>query len=261
MGSLPKTASCGNNLIQSSPPSLPQLSSGGPKAEGVNALAPSAHLYEKTYQCATCGKQDVVWHTTPGRATRIYCHDCRSERENEAKRLKRAADPKRLGRPVSFWTDERRELLKKLKGEGLSAREIAKRFGISRNAVIGILHRMGFSQRRVYSMTEEERRAHRSQRAKERYWANPEPRRAAQRRYYESNRDYYAKKKREQVRKPSIPRERSDVSLPEYAQSLNIPFLENTGCMFMPGKPDDKLCCGHPKAEGKAYCQHHAEMC
>lgn len=44
------------------------------------------------------------------------------------------------------WTDDRKELLKKLLAQGLSASQIAKQIGgVSRNAVIGKIHRMGLS--------------------------------------------------------------------------------------------------------------------
>lgn len=46
------------------------------------------------------------------------------------------------------WTDERVELLKKLWGEGHSASQIAKELGgVTRNAVIGKVHRLGLSNR------------------------------------------------------------------------------------------------------------------
>ena len=46
------------------------------------------------------------------------------------------------------WTDERVELLKKLWAEGLSASRIANEIGgVSRNAVIGKVHRLGLSGR------------------------------------------------------------------------------------------------------------------
>jgi GcrA cell cycle regulator len=47
------------------------------------------------------------------------------------------------------WTDERVETLKKLWGEGLSASQIATEIGggITRNAVIGKVHRLGLSGR------------------------------------------------------------------------------------------------------------------
>lgn len=50
------------------------------------------------------------------------------------------------------WTDERVEMLKKLWGEGLSASQIAGRLGgVSRNAVIGKVHRLGLSGRTITS--------------------------------------------------------------------------------------------------------------
>jgi len=52
-----------------------------------------------------------------------------------------------LGKDMS-WTDERVELLKKMWGEGQSASQIAKELGgVTRNAVIGKVHRLGLSNR------------------------------------------------------------------------------------------------------------------
>src|SRR5450755_157735 len=46
------------------------------------------------------------------------------------------------------WTDERVELLKKLWADGLSASRIAAELGgVSRNSVIGKVHRLGLSGR------------------------------------------------------------------------------------------------------------------
>jgi GcrA cell cycle regulator len=46
------------------------------------------------------------------------------------------------------WPDERVELLKKMWGEGQSASQIAKELGgVTRNAVIGKVHRLGLSNR------------------------------------------------------------------------------------------------------------------
>src|ERR1700741_3654370 len=57
--------------------------------------------------------------------------------------------PARSGRKKSMsWTDERVELLKKLWSDGLSASQIAAELGgITRNAVIGKVHRLGLSGR------------------------------------------------------------------------------------------------------------------
>jgi GcrA cell cycle regulator len=51
-------------------------------------------------------------------------------------------------RPEITWTDDRVELLKRLWSEGLSASQIAGELGgITRNAVIGKVHRLGLSGR------------------------------------------------------------------------------------------------------------------
>ncbi len=51
-------------------------------------------------------------------------------------------------RQAMSWTDERVELLKKMWGEGQSASQIAKELGgVTRNAVIGKVHRLGLSNR------------------------------------------------------------------------------------------------------------------
>jgi GcrA cell cycle regulator len=50
------------------------------------------------------------------------------------------------------WTDERVETLKKLWQDGLSASQIAKQLGgVTRNAVIGKVHRLGLSGRAIPS--------------------------------------------------------------------------------------------------------------
>ena len=50
------------------------------------------------------------------------------------------------------WTDERVETLKKMWGEGQSASQIAKELGgVTRNAVIGKVHRLGLSNRATTS--------------------------------------------------------------------------------------------------------------
>ena len=56
------------------------------------------------------------------------------------------------------WTDERVELLKKLWSDGLSASQIAAELGgITRNAVIGKVHRLGLAGRATPSRSERPR--------------------------------------------------------------------------------------------------------
>lgn len=55
------------------------------------------------------------------------------------------------------WTDERVELLKKMWAEGQSASQIAKELGsVTRNAVIGKVHRLGLSNRAAPGEAESE---------------------------------------------------------------------------------------------------------
>ena len=55
------------------------------------------------------------------------------------------------------WTDERVETLKRMWGEGQSASQIAKELGgVTRNAVIGKVHRLGLSNRAAGKDEEEE---------------------------------------------------------------------------------------------------------
>jgi GcrA cell cycle regulator len=48
---------------------------------------------------------------------------------------------------ISFWTPERAEIVVELAGMGLLTREIGRRLGCTRNAVIGRLYRQGFRMR------------------------------------------------------------------------------------------------------------------
>lgn len=68
------------------------------------------------------------------------------KRETDSIRLIHAAAT-RARSVAGGWTDERIEQLKALHAEGLSANEIAKRLcrGLTRNAVIGKLHRLGLT--------------------------------------------------------------------------------------------------------------------
>lgn len=59
--------------------------------------------------------------------------------------LKRS--PRTANSGVSAWTDEAIETLKFLWAEGHSAAQIAGRIGVTRNAVIGKIHRLGLAAR------------------------------------------------------------------------------------------------------------------
>src|ERR1700674_351036 len=82
----------------------------------------------------------------------------------------------RAGELRMSWTDERLELLKKLWSDGLSASQIAGRLGgVTRNAVIGKVHRLRLSGRATTSRMKSHRaraRNHTSRRLMKPRFAN-----------------------------------------------------------------------------------------
>jgi GcrA cell cycle regulator len=145
------------------------------------------------------------------------------------------------------WTDERVELLKKLWTDGLSASQIAGELGgITRNAVIGKVHRLGLSGR-----------------AKSPSTATPRPRKArpaahmmrVSRPSVRGNTalayDYEAEAEPEMV-EAIIPME----------QRRTLVQLTEATCRWPvgdPGSPDFYFC-GGPAREDGPYCVNHSRI-
>ncbi|HVY83712.1 MAG TPA: GcrA family cell cycle regulator [Caulobacterales bacterium] len=139
-----------------------------------------------------------------------------------------------------MWTDERVNTLKKLWAEGLSASQIAKQLGgVTRNAVIGKVHRLGLAGRATPS-----RPAKR-------------PVRAA----------------RPRVVGPTAPRIRPAATMPtvvipqlepmklEDGRTATVLSLNESMCKFPIGDPNDAdfAFCGR-SACGGPYCADHARL-
>ncbi len=151
------------------------------------------------------------------------------------------------------WTDERVELLKKLWGEGLSASQIASRIGaVTRNAVIGKVHRLGLSGRATTSRMKTHR---------------PRPRIAAA---ASAKRLVTAKPRFQQVGNPALralyqpdaepyqqPAEELDIPL---AERKSIQTLGECNCRWPIGDPQtaEFHFCGKNKVAGLPYCEFHA---
>jgi GcrA cell cycle regulator len=74
------------------------------------------------------------------------------------------------------WTDERVETLKKMWGEGQSASQIAKELGgVTRNAVIGKVHRLGLSNRAGSGSAKAEAKAKAAPKAEAKPKPTPKP--------------------------------------------------------------------------------------
>lgn len=148
------------------------------------------------------------------------------------------------------WNDERVELLKKLWGEGLSASQIAGRLGsVTRNAVIGKVHRLGLSGRATTSRMKSHRpRARiavqkRPATGKPRFATNGNP---TVRALYPLEADNYV-----------APIEEIEIPL---AERKTIQTLGECNCRWPIGDPQmaDFHFCGKEKVQGLPYCEFHA---
>ncbi len=139
------------------------------------------------------------------------------------------------------WTDDRVELLKKLWADGLSASQIASKMGgVTRNAVIGKVHRLGLSGRATPAKPQLTRKTERPHK--------PEPRVFV---------DVDADTK-------------TMISEPDFLEPLvlstgdnaTISTIKNNMCKWPIGDPsaDDFHFCGQSTSHGKPYCAYHAHM-
>jgi GcrA cell cycle regulator len=139
------------------------------------------------------------------------------------------------------WTDERVEALKKLWLDGLSASQIAKQLGsgLTRNAVIGKVHRLGLSGRAAASTPQ--RAAFKTARPPPPAPpATPAPRRV----------------------EPAIePQAVVVVHAIEETGSATVLTLDARMCKWPIGDPsrDGFSFCGRANSDGP-YCSHHASM-
>ena len=145
------------------------------------------------------------------------------------------------------WTDDRVDLLKKLWTEGLSASQIAGRLGgVTRNAVIGKVHRLGLSGRATTSRIKSPRRARatvrRQPRPAYRQLGNP-----ALRNLYQGDAQPYV---------PAA--EELDIPV---AERKTLQDLTESNCRWPIGDPQqaDFHFCNRHKVPGLPYCEFHAK--
>ncbi|RPE66370.1 GcrA cell cycle regulator [Pacificibacter maritimus] len=175
------------------------------------------------------------------------------------------------------WTDERVELLKKMWGEGQSASQIAKELGgVTRNAVIGKVHRLGLSNRAGSTAPAKPAAAKAKATAKPKVEAAPAPKPKAK----------PAPKAAEPAApapKPSLPARRAIIpagqplppqpsaneipaealakvsEVEKKAKKISVMELTEKTCKWPIGDPatDDFWFCGLPSKQGKPYCEAH----
>lgn len=147
------------------------------------------------------------------------------------------------------WNDERVELLKKLWSEGLSASQIAGRLGgVTRNAVIGKVHRLGLSGRATTSRMKSHRpraraaaNARRMQKTRFAPQGNP-----ALRALYQPEAEPFT---------PAV----EELVIP-LKERRSIQTLTECSCRWPIGDPQsaDFHFCGKTKVTGLPYCEFHA---
>ena len=175
------------------------------------------------------------------------------------------------------WTDERVELLKKMWSEGQSASQIAKELGgVTRNAVIGKVHRLGLSNRTTPSKAEEpaEKPAPKAKTAKKET-SKPEAEATAPETKAAAPREATPAPQPART-KPIVPAgqplppqpSQSEISeetrasllaLEKKAKKLTLMQLTERTCKWPIGDPatEDFWFCGHPVQPGKPYCETH----
>lgn len=155
------------------------------------------------------------------------------------------------------WTDERVDTLKKLWAEGLSASQIAGKLGdVTRNAVIGKVHRLGLAGRATTSRV-------RASRPRSNIALFPTRTPQVQFRTFGNValKPAYAPV---EERKPAVIMPLRP--LPELAaapdERVSLLDLKECMCRWPVGDPSDEgfHFCGRQKSAGIPYCEHHAAI-
>ena len=173
------------------------------------------------------------------------------------------------------WTDERVELLKKMWSDGQSASQIAKELGgVTRNAVIGKVHRLGLSNRNSgASSSKTEAKAKPAAKAEAK--PKPSPKTEAARPATPAAEAKPATPARRQIipaGQPLPPQPSANEISPEALAKVNevekkskkISLMELTErtCKWPIGDPatEEFWFCGLPVQSGKPYCEVHVSV-
>ena len=152
------------------------------------------------------------------------------------------------------WTDARVEELRKLWTDGLSASQIAMRLGggVTRNAVIGKLHRLGLSGRTLPARVSSKPRRPREPSHPSRPSLMPTAGATALKPQIEAKPMLRPEPEPEPIRLVDLPK----------GKRVNILMLTEKTCRWPIGDPgsEDFCFCGAAPRVGSPYCTHHARM-
>lgn len=139
-----------------------------------------------------------------------------------------------MGSNLNRWPDAANDRLRQLWAEGLTGRRIAEiinaefRLGVTRNSVIGRVHRLGLPSRQSPI------------KAPPPGWKKKDPRRLP--------------------RKPSgVSASKTAPAMPEKPAPAPAPKIDRSGrtCQWIEGEPRLRQFCGQPCQEGSSYCPGH----
>ncbi|MFQ5625972.1 MAG: GcrA family cell cycle regulator [Methyloligellaceae bacterium] len=153
------------------------------------------------------------------------------------------------------WTDDRVELLTKLWAEGLSASQIANRLGgVTRNAVIGKVHRLGLSGRTTTSRAKTARTRRRPAHTGNRV-ARPRLRSHGN----TALKPAYDPDSEEELE--LLPAAIPELVIPLHERA-SILTLNETICRWPIGDPGDEdfHFCGRHSDAGTPYCDYHSRI-
>lgn len=166
------------------------------------------------------------------------------------------------------WTDERVEMLKKLWADGLSASQIAAKLGgVSRNAVIGKVHRLKLSARAksTKSTAPKIKRASSPRGGGQSAGTARTNAYGTRRGGAVASRSMAATALKQDADPQALtmlmPRPIEDVVVPIAKRLLLTELNENT-CKWPYGDPltDDFYFCGHATEDGSPYCKYHGKL-
>jgi len=156
------------------------------------------------------------------------------------------------------WSDERVETLKKLWAEGLSASQIAAQLGgVTRNAVIGKVHRLGLSGR-----TKTPTPAPRAARPKMRPPSSPPQSRPSQPLTFGATALKIVDRPEAEARPQAEPAPAIPFPVPDAGARVTILQLNERTCRWPEGDPasPDFRFCGASSEVGVPYCQYHCAV-
>lgn len=164
------------------------------------------------------------------------------------------------------WTDEMVEDLKKMWKEGLTTGEIGKRLNVSKNSIVGKVHRLGLSGRpSPIKKKDEEPKAPKAKPAK----AAPAETKAAEKKSAAPLKETFEQRPAAPAPEPKAKAAsfhpmpaKNPVHKGGHHHNLSLTELDNHTCRWPVGDPKDAgfHFCGKKVRLGQTYCEEHSAI-